>query len=222
MKKCAVCGKDLITGHVVEPECLDKLKEYKERWETKSCYSVIRDTCMGENPSSKILCVSPNYHLCKEKIAFDLQKEIKKFGNCTDQHEHSGANQYELVARWVIDDGYDEYNEFNYIRYRLESTPLLTEELVSELYLEEPMETSVTGELEFTEKMLQRRDELDNAVWDCVKTLVQDEDLQWDAAVMEPVIDSMIRALNHFGYKVWNPGIVTDDNGKQFYTKYDY
>ena len=76
-------------------------------------------------------------------------------------------------------------------------------------------------ELELTDAMVERNDEIDNAVFDCVKTLSEQPDMDWNMAIIGDVTDSMKAALKRHSIKVRHPGVVTNDDGSQFYAEYD-
>jgi hypothetical protein len=76
-------------------------------------------------------------------------------------------------------------------------------------------------ELELTDEQLERNDAIDNAVFDCIKTLVEDDNLEWDMSKIGPVTDSIKSTLLEVGLRVRHPGIVTNADGSQVYEEYE-
>jgi hypothetical protein len=75
-------------------------------------------------------------------------------------------------------------------------------------------------ELELTDEMIARIDEIDNAVFECVKVLSEKYDMQWDMGVIGPVTDVLEEKLKELGFPVRRPAIVTDPDGTQRYEEY--
>jgi len=81
------------------------------------------------------------------------------------------------------------------------------------------------NELELTDEQLERNDEIDNAVYNCILVLAEqsDTELPWDMGMVAEVTDAIKEALWLYGnIKVRHPGIVTDEDGNQSYQEYDY
>ena len=76
-------------------------------------------------------------------------------------------------------------------------------------------------ELELTDKQLERNDDIDNAVFDCICTLTEQPELEWDMQIIGEVTDSIKLILKTFGLKVRHPGIVTEDDGTQRYEEWE-
>lgn len=80
-------------------------------------------------------------------------------------------------------------------------------------------------ELELTDEMISRNDEIDNTVYQAILTLTEksEEELPWDMRLIGEVTDSIESTLwNDFKLKVRHPGIVTNEDGSQFYSDYKF
>jgi len=78
--------------------------------------------------------------------------------------------------------------------------------------------------LELTDEMIERNDEIDNAIYEMILVLLEeDEDsLPWDMAFIGDVTDAVIEELQRiFNRKVRHPAVVTELNGNQYYSEYD-
>lgn len=86
----------------------------------------------------------------------------------------------------------------------------------------EPMPTSSinseTEELELTEEMVRRNDEIDKAVWECINTLTEQE-TEWNMEVIGRVTDAIKDVLKEYNLKVRHPAIETDEDGNQRYVE---
>ena len=76
-------------------------------------------------------------------------------------------------------------------------------------------------ELEFTEKMLERSDELDQAVYQMCLTFLQlsmemdiQEEFPWDIAILQDIRDYVIQVLRKHKYTVCDPYIEQDQSQK--------
>jgi hypothetical protein len=79
--------------------------------------------------------------------------------------------------------------------------------------------------LELTDEMVERIDEIDNAVYDLILTLAEKtpEDLEWDMAIIGNVTDSIKTLLwEEFQIKVRHPAVVTNKDGTQYFSEYDF
>lgn len=74
-------------------------------------------------------------------------------------------------------------------------------------------------ELEPTDEMISRNDEIDNAVYNCICTLIERE-IEWDMYIIAEVTEAIKVELKERGYKVRHPGITEDENGNQVYDDY--
>jgi hypothetical protein len=78
-------------------------------------------------------------------------------------------------------------------------------------------------ELELTDEMFRRNEEIDNAVLDCLCVLTE-KYLEWNIETIEivnKVTDAIKDILAEYGLKVRHPAIETDENGNQRYVEYD-
>lgn len=71
-------------------------------------------------------------------------------------------------------------------------------------------------ELELTDEMLARNDEIDNAVFACLCTLAE-QDFEWDMEIIGEVTEDIRSVLERHGIKMRWPGIVTNEDGTQHY-----
>ena len=73
--------------------------------------------------------------------------------------------------------------------------------------------------LGLTDEMIERNDAIDNAVYDCILILSEDSsgDLPWDMEIIGDVTDAIKAALASHDIKVRHPGIVTEEDGRQYY-----
>lgn len=81
----------------------------------------------------------------------------------------------------------------------------------------------VDEEMEFTEAMIKRADEVDNAVYRMCLTLLElenekdyEERFPWNIGILEEIKESAIRILNKNQYKVCNPFIGDEEEGRKF------
>ena len=78
--------------------------------------------------------------------------------------------------------------------------------------------------LELTTEMTERIDEIDNAVYEMLCTLleVNEDEFEWNMHIIGSVLDSVIKNLwESHGLKVRYPGIVKNEDGSQEYFEYD-
>ena len=72
-------------------------------------------------------------------------------------------------------------------------------------------------ELEFTPEMIARNDEIDNAVFDCLKTLSEKE-LDWNMELIADATEGLkCSLLSVGGHRVRHYSVVTNDDGSQEY-----
>lgn len=71
-------------------------------------------------------------------------------------------------------------------------------------------------ELELTREMINRNDEIDNAVYDCICALVEKE-IDWDMMIIGEVTFAIKKILSKFNLKVRHPCVVTEKDGSQHY-----
>jgi hypothetical protein len=80
-------------------------------------------------------------------------------------------------------------------------------------------------ELELTNEMNERNDEIDNETYDYILMLTEktEEELEWDIDKILSVVDAVKDVLwRRWKLKVRHPGVVTNDDGTQFIAEYDY
>jgi hypothetical protein len=75
-------------------------------------------------------------------------------------------------------------------------------------------------ELELTDEMLERNDDIDNAVFGCLCALAEKE-LEWDMELIGEATDVLKDILKDRGFPVRHPGVVTEPDGTQHYEEYD-
>ena len=73
-------------------------------------------------------------------------------------------------------------------------------------------------EVELTDEMLERNDELYNAIQDCANIFAEKK-IEWDMSIIGPVADFLCSILHEHGYPVRYPSIVTD-NEQQYIEEY--
>lgn len=78
-------------------------------------------------------------------------------------------------------------------------------------------------EMEFTDAMMERADEVDNAVYRMCLTLLElenekdyEERFPWNIGILEEIKESAIRILNKNQYKVCNPFIEDEEEDRKF------
>lgn len=90
---------------------------------------------------------------------------------------------------------------------------------MSKLYLEgETKMEKEREELELTQDMIERNDEIDNSVHECICILAE-KDLEWNMEIIGNVTDAIKSVLSTYGIAVRHPGVVTDENGVQSYAE---
>jgi len=83
--------------------------------------------------------------------------------------------------------------------------------------------TESPKELELTDEMVERNDEIDNAVYDLILTLTEKtgDELPWDMEMIGAVTDTVKDLLwKQFKLAVRHPVVVTNGNGIQCYSEY--
>lgn len=79
------------------------------------------------------------------------------------------------------------------------------------------MENKQEEELELTDEMLERLDEIDNTVYACICTLAE-EPIDWDMEIIGAVTENISAVLERHGIKMRWPSIVTNEDGTQEYS----
>lgn len=76
--------------------------------------------------------------------------------------------------------------------------------------------------LELTNEMIQRNDDIDNAVYRCILTLSEKDSLElsWNMEIIGAVTEAIKEELRQFDISVRHPGVVTTPRGDQYYEDY--
>ena len=92
----------------------------------------------------------------------------------------------------------------------------MPEDFFVRLATKEEVASHFGDNMELTEKMLQGNDEIDNAVYACLCTL-SEQNLEWDMEIIGEVTEDIRAALEKRGIKMRWPGVVTNEDGTQYY-----
>ena len=79
--------------------------------------------------------------------------------------------------------------------------------------------------LELTDTMIKRNDEIDNATYNYLMTLLETDESEfaWDINIIEEITDVVKKALwDVWGLKVRHPSVVTNEDDTQYYSDYDF
>jgi hypothetical protein len=76
-------------------------------------------------------------------------------------------------------------------------------------------------ELELSDDDLERNDEIDNAVFDCVRILAEDDDIEWNMQIIAETTDAIKSVLADHDIKVRHPHIATHEDGSQTIEEYE-
>ena len=80
-------------------------------------------------------------------------------------------------------------------------------------------------QLELTDEMVGRNDEIDNGVYELILTLTEksNDELPWDMEMIGSATDAIKSLLwEDYKLKVRHPAVVTNEDGTQYYSDYDY
>lgn len=79
------------------------------------------------------------------------------------------------------------------------------------------------GNVELTNRHIERLDEIDNAVYACLLTIVgkTEEEFPWDMYYIGEVTDSIVYTLNQMGLRIYRPAVVTEKDGSQHIEEYE-
>lgn len=76
---------------------------------------------------------------------------------------------------------------------------------------------------EFTDAMMERTDDINNAVYQMCLTLLElenatdcEEQFPWNIGILEEIKDAAIQILNKNQYNVCNPGMEDNGDGRKF------
>ena len=78
-------------------------------------------------------------------------------------------------------------------------------------------------ELELTDEMIARNDEIDNAVYQVILTLIEkdENEFPWNMEIIGAVTDAIERVLGDgYNLPVRHPAVVTNHDGTQEYSNY--
>lgn len=79
------------------------------------------------------------------------------------------------------------------------------------------MDNKQGDELELTDEMLERLDEIDNTVYACICTLAE-KPIEWDMEIIGEVTEKIRSVLEKHGIQMRWPAIVTNEDGTQEYS----
>lgn len=86
----------------------------------------------------------------------------------------------------------------------------------------EKVELEERKELEITQRMSERADDIDNATYRYLAELLEldaddpEEKFPWNIEILRTVFDSSVSILQEHGYAVCNPYVSTSENGRQY------
>lgn len=86
-----------------------------------------------------------------------------------------------------------------------------------------PEQRHRTEELELSDDHIDRLDEIDNAVYQCILVLLgkTEEDFPWDMHYIGEVTDGIVEFLLEKGHRIYRPAIVTEPDGTQHIEEYE-
>lgn len=135
------------------------------------------------------------------------------------------VRRLKIVAnRGILADKDADY--FNWERYgSLEEQRMYFSEIIKRKIKTTPVKEvrHMAEEMEFTDAMIERADEVDNAVYQMCLTLLELEDekdykerFPWDIGILEEIKESAIQILNRNRYKVCDPFMEDEGEGRKF------
>lgn len=77
-------------------------------------------------------------------------------------------------------------------------------------------------ELEISQRMSERADDIDNATYHYLAELLElneddpEEEFPWNIEILRKVFDSAVSALQEYGYAVCNPYVAMPESGRQY------
>ena len=83
-------------------------------------------------------------------------------------------------------------------------------------------EIEETEELEISQRMSERADDIDNATYRYLAELLElnegdpEERFPWNIEILRKVFDSAVSILQEYGYAVCNPYVATSESGRQY------
>ena len=75
-------------------------------------------------------------------------------------------------------------------------------------------------DIELSAEQISRIDEVDNAIYDMCKILVEDDELEWDMQYIGEIADIAAEILTAYGKRVRYPAVVTDEDGTEHIEEY--
>lgn len=88
--------------------------------------------------------------------------------------------------------------------------------------MEKSMDNEKTKELEITERMMERADNIDNSTYRYLAELLElekddrEEKFPWDIGILRNVFNSAVSTLQEHGYAVCNPYVANSESGRQY------
>jgi len=78
------------------------------------------------------------------------------------------------------------------------------------------------SDVELSDEHLERLDEIDNAVYHCILTLLgkSEEEFPWSMEYIGNVTDGIVDVLVKKGHAIYRPAIVTEADGRQYISEY--
>lgn len=70
-------------------------------------------------------------------------------------------------------------------------------------------------EIELSGEMLERIDDIHNAVYELCKVMTEKSDLEWNMEYIGDIADTVASILNDYGFEVRYPAIITETDGTQ-------
>lgn len=83
-------------------------------------------------------------------------------------------------------------------------------------------EMEETEEMEISQQMSERADDIDNAIYRYLAELLElnegdpEEKFLWNIEILRKVFDSAVSILQEYGYAVCNPYVATSESGRQY------
>lgn len=202
---------------------------------------------LKKEPVFKYYNVTWNYELGTAEISVKNDAEFKAIiiGNTRSVPESRGymylfytndrkvpfpsikeiVRRLKIVAnKGILTDKDADY--FDWEKYgSLEKQRIYFSEIIKrEVKMDQMKEVNPMGEeMEFTDAMMERADEVDNAVYRMCLTLLElenekdyEERFPWNIGILEEIKESAIRILNKNQYKVCNPFIKDEEGDRSF------
>lgn len=77
--------------------------------------------------------------------------------------------------------------------------------------------------IELSDAHIERLDEIDNAVYDCLRVILQktEDEYPWSMKDIGEVTDSIVAYLVQNGHRIYRPAIVTEPDGQQYIEEWE-